>query len=217
MLELVFLGAIALILITKLFQILGERSGYEDPEMGKKMSEYLTQNPQESEETQPQSEDEWSQKPDVVLSGALERDIQKIKAMDEMFRVDWFLQGAGKAYEALLQAFAQGDRETLSSLLSPPVYRAFDQALTKREKKKHRLETTLIKFDPPTITEAKCTNKMATITVTFTSEQTNILYDARGNMIEGNPKQIEEVVDAWVFERDLKAQDPNWTLVKIRS
>lgn len=58
---------------------------------------------------------------------------------------------------------------------------------------------------------------MATITVTFTSEQTNILYDAKGNMIEGNPKQIEEVVDAWVFERDLKAQDPNWTLVKIRS
>jgi predicted lipid-binding transport protein (Tim44 family) len=32
-------------------------------------------------------------------------------------------------------------------------------------------------------------------------------------VVEGDPKSVQEVTDIWAFERNVRASDPNWTLV----
>ena len=35
-----------------------------------------------------------------------------------------------------------------------------------------------------------------------------------GAVVEGDPRQIETVIDVWTFERDTRSRDPNWQLVE---
>jgi predicted lipid-binding transport protein (Tim44 family) len=32
-------------------------------------------------------------------------------------------------------------------------------------------------------------------------------------VLAGDPRRIVEVVEAWTFTRDVRSEDPNWTLV----
>ena len=54
----------------------------------------------------------------------------------------------------------------------------------------------------------------ARVTVRFTSEQINVTRDARSGLVEGDPRQIDTVIDLWTFERDTRSRDPNWQLVE---
>ena len=64
---------------------------------------------------------------------------------------------------------------------------------------------------------AEMRGRDARITVRFKSEQINLLRDAEGKVLDGDPQTAEEVVDLWTFERDTTSQDPNWTLVETRT
>jgi predicted lipid-binding transport protein (Tim44 family) len=58
---------------------------------------------------------------------------------------------------------------------------------------------------------------VARVSVRFTSEQVNVVRDAEGKEIEGDPGTAEEVIDIWTFERDTRNSDPNWLLVETRT
>jgi len=45
----------------------------------------------------------------------------------------------------------------------------------------------------------------------------HVLRDRDGNVIEGDPAKSEPVVDLWTFQRDTRAEDPNWVLVSTRT
>ena len=57
----------------------------------------------------------------------------------------------------------------------------------------------------------------ARVVIRFASEQVNVVRDAAGNVLEGDPGTALEVVDLWTFERDTQSPDPNWTLVETRT
>ena len=57
----------------------------------------------------------------------------------------------------------------------------------------------------------------ASITVRFVSEQINVLRNADGQIIDGNPNEVQKVIDLWTFRRDTKSSDPNWLLIKTES
>jgi predicted lipid-binding transport protein (Tim44 family) len=40
----------------------------------------------------------------------------------------------------------------------------------------------------------------------------NALRDAKGEVVEGNPERVIEVIDLWTFRRDTRSTDPNWAL-----
>ena len=48
----------------------------------------------------------------------------------------------------------------------------------------------------------------------FQTEQTHVVRNKAGEIIEGSPKQIEQLVDLWTFERNLTQSNPNWFLIK---
>ena len=57
----------------------------------------------------------------------------------------------------------------------------------------------------------------AAVTVRFVSEQINVVRNAEGQIVDGNPNEVQKVVDLWTFRRDTKSSDPNWQLIKTES
>ena len=70
---------------------------------------------------------------------------------------------------------------------------------------------------PAKLEEVSVDDRTATIAVRFETEQVNIIKDAEGQVVDGDPEHIESVTDIWTFERNLANADPNWLLVATRS
>ena len=140
--------------------------------------------------------------------------IAAIRRADPGFDVDHFLQGARAAFSMIVEAYAKGDKRTLRPLLADEVYAQFAGAIDAREQAGHVLTTELVATREAEITQATMVGSKARVTVKFTSEQINVTRNAQGEVVEGDPRQIETVIDLWTFERDTRSRDPNWQLVE---
>jgi predicted lipid-binding transport protein (Tim44 family) len=143
--------------------------------------------------------------------------IEAIAALDPEFSPADFLSGARIAYEEIVKSFAASDRKGLKGLLSPDVYASFDGAITERQKRGEILESSFVGIDKATIVEAVTKGRKAMVTVKFVSQLITSTRDASGEVIDGDPKKVREVVDIWTFMRDAGSRDPNWQLVATES
>jgi predicted lipid-binding transport protein (Tim44 family) len=132
---------------------------------------------------------------------------------DPSFDPGHFLDGAKIAYEAIVMAFADGDRSTLKELLSSDVYEGFTRAIAERESRGEKVQSNLVGIDKADIVEAEVKNRTAYVTVKFVSELISVTRDAEGEVVEGDPKKVREVTDIWTFCRDIASKNPNWKLV----
>ncbi|MGF7158599.1 putative lipid-binding transport protein (Tim44 family) [Rhodoligotrophos appendicifer] len=139
--------------------------------------------------------------------------IEAIAAADPSFAPKSFLEGAKAAYEMVVTAFAEGDRQTLNNLLSAEVFEGFSAALDEREQEGQVNETTFVGIDDATIIDARLDRRQANVTIRFTSELITSTKDREGNIVDGDPKKVREVKDIWTFARDTSSRDPNWKLV----
>ncbi len=143
--------------------------------------------------------------------------LAQIRLADQRFDLQKFLGGARAAFEMIVDAYAAGDKETLRPLLADDVFAGFERAIDQRKAAGHKFETQLTAVPTVEVIAAEMRGRDARITVRFKSEQINLLRDAQGKVLEGDPQTAEEVVDLWSFERDTTSQDPNWTLVETRT
>jgi predicted lipid-binding transport protein (Tim44 family) len=142
----------------------------------------------------------------------LAQGLEKIAASDSSFSPKAFLDGAKAAYEMIVTAFAQGDKQTLKPLLARDVFDGFAGAIDEREREGRRMDSRFVGIDKAMLTAADLIGKRATVTVRFVSQLISATLDRAGDVIEGDPKEIREVTDVWTFERDVTSRDPNWKL-----
>lgn len=147
----------------------------------------------------------------------MEAGIVQIKMADPAFGVDRFLEGAAKAFEMSVTAYARGDTDTLRPLLSDDVYAEFASAIQEREERGETMETELVILKPPKAESIVVEGTRATIEVRFQSEQVNIIKNSAGEVVDGDREHVDSVTDIWSFARDLSSRDPNWILVATRS
>jgi predicted lipid-binding transport protein (Tim44 family) len=143
--------------------------------------------------------------------------LTQIRLADRRFDPQQFLGGARAAFEMIIEAYAAGDKNTLRPLLADDVYAGFERAIDQREAAGQSFETQLTAVPAAEVVGAEMRGTVARITVRFKSEQINLLRDAEGKIIEGDPRTAEEVIDIWTFERNTTSPDPNWTLVETRT
>ncbi|SDA16437.1 Predicted lipid-binding transport protein, Tim44 family [Methylobacterium sp. UNC378MF] len=124
-----------------------------------------------------------------------------------------FIEGAKSAYEAIMIAFAKGDRKTLRGLLSKEVGEAFERAIAERERNRQTLETTFVSIDKAEIVAVEVRNRVAHVTVRFLSNLITATRNAEGKVVDGSAETVVEVPDVWTFSRTLGSRDPNWQLV----
>jgi predicted lipid-binding transport protein (Tim44 family) len=129
------------------------------------------------------------------------------------FDPEHFLTGAKAAYEMIVTAFAQGDRQTLRNLLAPDVYDGFVTAIAEREKKERKAELTFVGIEEVKIVGAELDGRSARVSLRFLAELISCVRDKDGNVVEGDATEVQTIRDAWTFARDVASRDPNWRLV----
>ena len=143
--------------------------------------------------------------------------VAAVRAADPSFEPIGFTGGARAAFTAIVEAFAKGDIAALRGLLDGPTFSSFEAAIRGRVERKEKAETTLIGFEASDVAATELQGTNASVTVRFVSEQINVLRNADGQIIDGNPNEVQKVIDLWTFRRDTKSSDPNWLLVKTES
>jgi predicted lipid-binding transport protein (Tim44 family) len=113
----------------------------------------------------------------------------------------------------ILTAFAKADRATLKPLLADEVFSAFDATIAGRDQRGEKVAFTFVGFKDVKIVHAALKGRTAEITVAFGSQFISAVTDAHGTVIEGDAKAVRDVTDVWTFARDVRARDPNWSLV----
>ncbi|MFL2669259.1 MAG: Tim44/TimA family putative adaptor protein [Alphaproteobacteria bacterium] len=218
-LDIILFAMIAAFLVLRLRSVLGRRTGHQRPppdastdnDVKTKSKENVVElSDQTSKESDLNSEE--IDPSDPVAAGLAE-----IRAADPSFEPMTFVLGAKAAFEIVVQAFAEGDKDSLRGLLNNEVLENFGLEIDKREKAGETLETTVIGIKKENIIEARVNGETAFITVEILSEQVNVVRDAAGKTIDGDGNQITTVTDIWTFARNTRARDPNWRLVETRS
>jgi len=139
--------------------------------------------------------------------------LDQISKIDPSFDPREFIEGAKAAYELILKAFSAEDLLTLRPLLGKEVFDSFSAAISDRQKKGAKLQTTLVSLDRSEMTDIKIEGNVAQIIVRFGSKVISFTKDQNGVVLEGTSDKVAEVVDIWTFQRDLSSSDPNWRLV----
>lgn len=143
--------------------------------------------------------------------------LRELNKADPSFNPKEFVNGARMAYEMIVMAFADGDRNALKGLLSREVYEGFDAAITDREAKGEKVKSTFVGIDKADIVSAEMKDTEATVTMRIVSQMISATYDKAGTLIDGDAETVAEISDVWTFARDSRSRDPNWKLVATES
>lgn len=219
--DIIFFAVLAGILVYRLRAVLGKRTGHERPPPAQ------WGQPREREAREPDA----VPGPDNVIDLSRARKpasapqpdspagagLAAVMKADRSFTIEEFVSGARMAFEMIVSAFAEGNRQTLRPLLADDVYRQFSDAIMTRERAAEILETELVAIRSADIVDARMDGSNALVTVRFVTDQVNLVKDIDGKVLEGDPNHVTEVIDEWTFRRDTRSRDPNWQLVATRS
>lgn len=219
----IFFMALAVFVFIRLRSVLGRRTGNERPppdpfSRGKgdrEADKNVVELPRPS--TGRAAEESVRENLTAFAGGAKSEGVAAIAAAEGAFDTAAFLGGAKRAYEAIVTAFATGDRKTLKQLLSREVYDGFLAAISEREERDESVDFKFIGIDKAEITDAAVRSRSAQVTVRFVSSLVSVTRGSEGKIVEGDPTQVSEVTDIWTFAREVKARDPNWRLVATES
>ncbi|MEM7665153.1 MAG: Tim44/TimA family putative adaptor protein [Pseudomonadota bacterium] len=209
--EIVILAMIAAFLGLRLYSVLGRRAEHEEESVPQRFDSGENQ----SASAAPQQAAPIPAPRVTQLEGmmpAVERGVRDIAAADRQFDITAFVEGAKGAYEMVLEAFWNGDRETLKELCDDDVYDGFDAAIDAREKAGETLENSLIRIEETRIHSASLDGKLARIAVLFVADIAAVTRDKDGNVIAGSLDDAIESRDVWTFSRNVSSSDPNWVL-----
>ncbi len=207
-LEIVILAMVAGFLGLRLYSVLGRRAEHEEeqpiPTRFERAEDAV------SEERRPALPAAVRSRRDAA--DANEAGVRAIAAIDPRFDVIGFLDGAKGAYRMVLEAFWQGDRETLRELCDDDVYAQFTAAIDAREAAGETLDNRLVRIEDAKIKSAELDGRVARVAVLFVADIAAVTRDATGNVIAGSLNDAVESRDVWTFMRHLDAAGPDWKL-----
>ncbi len=223
--DLILLALIAVFIFLRLRSVLGSKDGNEDNRNHRDM---FNPDPMDDQDRQddrdnvihlPGAEpEELREQPaveeikEIEPVGPVQRALADIMSVDPTFDQHGFVEGAHHAFDMILNAFANDDRETLENLLTAEVYQNFESALEARKAAGETLQTTIVGINSIEITDADLEGNMAEVTIRIISEQVNVTTDSDGAVVDGDSNYIDTITDLWTFERDVTSKSPNWFL-----
>ena len=220
--DILFFAMVAAFLVLRLRSVLGRRTGHErqrPTNIGRAPAEAARKEPGRGEASPdnvvalPDRSKPITIRPDSPLAASL----SQITAADPSFDEERFVQGAKMAFEMIVTAFANGDRDTLRPLTSGEVFANLERAMRERETAGHTFDSTLVGIKHAEIVAAELDAREARVTVKVVSEQVNVTRDSDGRTVAGSASAVDEVTDIWTFARDTRSREPTWLLVATRS
>ena len=220
-LDIILLAAVAGFIFLRLRSVLGRRMGHEQSPPEEKANRRVEGHKGDLEDKPADDnivvlgDNGSNAEPSPFASTPLMRTLSDIRQIDKTFDQTVFAQGAQAAYESIVVAFANGDRETLRMLLSETVYENFASTIQDREDRDETMSTDIVAVHTAEIIDATLEGKEAEVTVKFEAEMISMTKDEEGVVVAGDPHP-NTVNELWTFARDLKSRNPNWLLITTR-
>lgn len=142
----------------------------------------------------------------------IEKELFKISLADKNFNLSDFIENAQEAFVVIIDAYSEGDRETLEDMLAQQVYEPFIEAIEDREQRGEVVEMDVHAVKQADIRKAWMDEKMAYIAIRFVAKETVVIKNKDGKILSGNPDVVTEKIDVWTFGRNTKSSDPRWFL-----
>jgi len=130
------------------------------------------------------------------------------------FSIDYFLEGATKAYEMTLIAYSEENKETLNMLLEKNIYDEFLESINMRNIKNQKLEYSLIKVNKLDIRDIDINKNIAKIDLHIDADNEFVLTELKDEekSINKNKAHVKEI---WTFTKKLNSRNPNWKVSEI--
>lgn len=211
MTTIVILAMVFLFVAFRLWSVLGRRTGHEQTiarpaeaaptpiGAGRSLPDAtVPPNPPRSESIEPRAE----------------AGVRAITSAEGSFDPVHFLEGARSAYRMILEAYWRGDEDMLRRLTDDDVFEAFSAAIADRKETGQVLDNRLVSIESAVIEQAKLVGGTASVTVRFDADIAAVTRDTEGNVIAGSLTDAVPTHDVWTFSRQVRSDDPNWTLVE---
>lgn len=194
----------ALFFAIRLYQVLGRRTGHTpEPQPAP-----ANDGPKAADPEAPMS---------PAFSGPAGSGLTAIAEADPRFDPVEFVAGARAAYTMIVEAFAQGDKETLRPLLSDKVYGRYAEAIDARVAKDEVTTTEIDRIAEAQISGAELDGKTARVKVHFKADIATETRDKDGQLVAGDLANKIDADEIWTFERPIDSRDPNWVLAGVRT
>ena len=201
-LDILIFGVIAIFLIFRLKNILGTKTDFEESGLNKKKQSNQYSNVVSLK----------SNRNDLTNS-----ETDKIKKVDPNFDIINFLEGSKTFFEMVLKSFVSGNLDDVKDFIKPSVLKSFKGAIEDRNKENETLIIDLISVEKNKIISSAITKSSIKINVIFETLQITALMDKNEKIIDGDTNKEILVKDEWIFEKKIKDQNPNWTLIETKS
>ena len=211
MTAIVILALVALFIGLRLYNVLGERTGHEQPILKPADPEARVEprTPATAAAPIPQADDA-----DLAYLPTAGPGVRALLAADPGFDVARFLEGAQAAYRLILVSFWKGDLEAMRPHVDGHVFETFSSAVEQRSKDGLVLDNRLVAIEQAVIAGAELDKKVALVTVRFEADIAAVTRNAEGEVVAGSLSDAVQTRDRWTFRRDIAAADPNWQLVE---
>jgi len=209
----VILALVAVFIGLRLYSVLGERTGHEqpilkpaDPEADARLEPRPAARP--AAPAMPTEPDDLAYLPTAGPG------VRALLAADPSFDVARFLDGSKAAYRLILEAFWKGDVEAMRPYVDAHVFETFAAAVEQRTKDGLVLENRLVSIDQAVVAGAEIERSVALVTVRFEADIAAVTRSAAGEVVAGSLSDAIQTRDRWTFRRDISSRDPNWILVE---
>ncbi len=211
MTAIVILALVALFVGLRLYSVLGERTGHEQPIVKPADPDTRVEQPKVN---LPREAAAITDNGDLAYVATAGPGVRQILSADPTFDVARFLEGAGAAYRMILEAFWKGDLDSIRPHADTHIYDSFAEAVKQREADGQTLDNRLVAVDPPVIVEAGMEHGAAEVTVRFEADIAAVTRNKDGEVVAGSMSDAVQTRERWTFRRDLKSRDPNWLLIE---
>jgi len=215
--DILILAMIAIFILNRLRGVLGKKTGHETD----MVNNLKAKRKEVFSETQPDKEVKVkNRKKDSVIvyntNPKINDQLNIIKKMESSFNLEEFLSGAKNAFEYIINTYVKNDEKELEKFLSKNILNIYKNEIALRKKRNHKIQIEIIEIKEPVIRNVKVSsNNTATISLEYTSQQIQVTRDIDNNLVEGDPNQILDIKEIWVFSRKLGGKSPIWTLEEI--
>ena len=213
MVAIVILALIALFIGLRLYSVLGERTGHEQPILKPADADAEARVGQPQPRAHP-APGEVSDQSDLAYLATAGPGVRALLAADPAFDVARFVEGAKGAYRLVLESFWKGDLDAMRPHVDGHVYDAFASAVKQRAADGLTLDNRLVSIDQAVIAEANVDKAEALVTVRFEADIAAITRNAAGEVVAGSMSDAVQTRDRWTFRRALGSNDPNWLLIE---
>lgn len=240
--DILLLAAIAGFFLFRLRNVLGRRTGHEDPandwpksgeskpeNNGRKFEKPQDNNPRENVVRLGADDKAPTPVPEAEADGNIGRiadegsvlytTLKSILSLDHSFDAEQFLDGSRAAYKMIIEAFGAGDMKSLKGLLGDEVQNSFETSLEERQSSGEADRKEVVGIIAADLITASLEDQLAELSVKFQAEIRSLDHEVEHPDEEEGEEvaQISLTTDIWTFSRDLESHNPNWQLTATRS